>query len=240
MLNSMEQNGGAIVDITLRLSGVTHNYTITIDNEYIPINTIRDIYIKSYSNYKKALENRSRILKTCQKGGYFDEYEIISWSEYMAEYAANIYLYRKEYIKKLEKYSKIIMCDISGGKEDIDFEYISDIENDTDDISLIKADTSAIKTDINTLKTDVSKIKEDIVTINKNIEAILKLLCLLNISNKFLFLTLLLDILNVFKNSCFITESISSIISNNVFSALTNLSYNPSKYSLEYPYLVKS
>lgn len=32
--NSMEQNGGAIVDITLRLSGVTHNYTITIDNEY--------------------------------------------------------------------------------------------------------------------------------------------------------------------------------------------------------------
>ena len=32
--NSMEQNGGAIVDLTLRLSGVTHNYTITIDNQY--------------------------------------------------------------------------------------------------------------------------------------------------------------------------------------------------------------
>ncbi len=32
--NSMEQNGGAIVDLTLRLSGITHNYTITIDNEY--------------------------------------------------------------------------------------------------------------------------------------------------------------------------------------------------------------
>ena len=113
----------------------------------IAIGQIRDIYIKSYSNYKKALENRSRILKTCQKGGYFDEYEIISWSEYMAEYAANIYLYRKEYIKKLEKYSKIIMCDISGGKEDIDFEYISDIENDTDDIGLIKEEYKRIFTE---------------------------------------------------------------------------------------------
>ena len=30
----MEQNGGAIVDLTLRLTGVTRNYTITIDNEY--------------------------------------------------------------------------------------------------------------------------------------------------------------------------------------------------------------
>ena len=32
--NSMEQNGGAIVDLTLRLTGITHNYQITINNEY--------------------------------------------------------------------------------------------------------------------------------------------------------------------------------------------------------------
>ena len=32
--NSMEQNGGAIVDLTLRLTGVTYNYPITIENEY--------------------------------------------------------------------------------------------------------------------------------------------------------------------------------------------------------------
>ena len=32
--NAMEQNGGAIVDLTLRLTGITRNYTITIDNEY--------------------------------------------------------------------------------------------------------------------------------------------------------------------------------------------------------------
>ena len=32
--NSMEQNGGAIVDLTLRLTGITYNYPITIENEY--------------------------------------------------------------------------------------------------------------------------------------------------------------------------------------------------------------
>lgn len=32
--NAMEQNGGAIVDLTLRLTGVTRNYTIIIDNDY--------------------------------------------------------------------------------------------------------------------------------------------------------------------------------------------------------------
>ena len=32
--NSMEQNGGAIVDLTLRLTGITYSYPITIENEY--------------------------------------------------------------------------------------------------------------------------------------------------------------------------------------------------------------
>lgn len=32
--NSMEQNGGVIVDFTLRLSGLIRNYAITIDNQY--------------------------------------------------------------------------------------------------------------------------------------------------------------------------------------------------------------
>ncbi|MBR4963715.1 MAG: glycoside hydrolase family 16 protein [Muribaculaceae bacterium] len=32
--NSMEQNGGAIVDMTLRITGITRNYVITIENEY--------------------------------------------------------------------------------------------------------------------------------------------------------------------------------------------------------------
>ena len=32
--NSMEQNGGAIVDLTLRITGITRNYVVTIENEY--------------------------------------------------------------------------------------------------------------------------------------------------------------------------------------------------------------
>ena len=48
-------------------------------------------YIDIYSNYKKALDNRNHILKEASQGRFYDENELLSWSEYMAEYASYIY-----------------------------------------------------------------------------------------------------------------------------------------------------
>ena len=87
-------------------------------------------YIGYYASYKKALENRNCLLKFASKGMYFDERELISWSEYMAEHASFIYLIRLEYIKRLEKYSSKIMKEISEGKEDMTLSYKSDIEEE--------------------------------------------------------------------------------------------------------------
>ena len=87
-------------------------------------------YIKYYSNYKNALENRNCILKLASKGMYVEEREIYSWSESMAEYASYINLYRKEYIDRLKKYASSVMKDISSGKEDLSLEYDSDIKED--------------------------------------------------------------------------------------------------------------
>ena len=42
-------------------------------------------YIKYYSDYKKALENRNCILKFMNKGMVYDRKELDSWSESMAE-----------------------------------------------------------------------------------------------------------------------------------------------------------
>ena len=89
-------------------------------------------YIKYYSDYKKALENRNCILKMMQKGLYIDNRELESWSESMAEYASYIYRTRIEYLKKLEVYVRVIGLKISDGKEEISFEYKSDIETETD------------------------------------------------------------------------------------------------------------
>jgi len=96
----------------------------------VAISQCYDVYIKYYSNYKKALENRNCLLKMASKGLYIDENELLSWSYYMAEYASYIHLMRKEYIKKLEEYASALMLDISEGKENITLNYKSDVNED--------------------------------------------------------------------------------------------------------------
>lgn len=85
-------------------------------------------YLKHYADYKTALENRNAILKNASKGLYFDERELVCWSESMAEYAAEIYLFRKDYVKKLESYAAEFMRDISDGRELLSFVYKCDVE----------------------------------------------------------------------------------------------------------------
>ena len=85
-------------------------------------------YISDYSRFQTALDNRNALLKNASKGLYTDECELYAWSESMAEYAAYIYKTRTEYLKKLEVYVREIGLKISDGKEEISFEYKSDIE----------------------------------------------------------------------------------------------------------------
>ena len=85
-------------------------------------------YISDYSKFQTALDNRNALLKNASKGLPVDEGELRVWSEYMAEYATHIYETRTEYLKKLEVYVKEIGFKISAGKEEISFEYKSDIE----------------------------------------------------------------------------------------------------------------
>ena len=85
-------------------------------------------YVGIYSDYKKALENRNCLLKFANKGYFFDERELASWSESMAEYASHIYMARVEYTEMLERYAKKILFEISEGKEELSLTYKSDIE----------------------------------------------------------------------------------------------------------------
>lgn len=91
-------------------------------------------YISYYYKYKKALENRNCLLKFSSKGMYVDENELISWSYYMAEYAAQVYVMRREYVEKLKVYAEKTMKEISDGKEKLDIFYKSDLKKDVYDI----------------------------------------------------------------------------------------------------------
>ena len=85
-------------------------------------------YMKIYSDYKKALENRNCVLKFIGKGFPVSREELDSWSEIMAEYASHIYLMREEYIELLSYYSSKIMNEISAGKENLSVSHECDIE----------------------------------------------------------------------------------------------------------------
>ena len=96
-------------------------------------------YIKYYSDYKKALENRNCILKMMQKGLPIDRRELESWSDSMAEYASHIYLFREDYVGRLTKYAADILKEISDGGEELGLRYESSIPNGLTDRAEVKA-----------------------------------------------------------------------------------------------------
>jgi DNA replication and repair protein RecF len=102
------------------------------------------LYIKYYSDYKKALENRNCILKMMQKGLYVDKNELDSWSASMAEYASYIYLFRKDYVERLKKYAGVLLKEISDGKEELSLSYESQIPDGLTDRGEIKAEYERI------------------------------------------------------------------------------------------------
>ena len=95
-------------------------------------------YIKYYSDYKKALENRNCILKMMQKGLPIDIRELESWSDSMAEYASHIYLFREDYVNRLTSYAAKILKEISDGGEELTISYESSISSGIKDRSAVK------------------------------------------------------------------------------------------------------
>ena len=95
-------------------------------------------YIRYYSDYKKALENRNCILKMMQKGLPVDIYELHSWSESMAEYASHIHLFREDYVGRLTKYAEKILKEISDGGERLSLRYESSLDVSSADRATVR------------------------------------------------------------------------------------------------------
>lgn len=104
----------------------------------IAICQCKPYYLSAYTNYKRALEQRNCLLRMIGKGMAVDMQELYAWSRSLAEYAAPIYLERRDYIKRLEKHARITMKEISEDKEELSLIYKSDIDYDGNDLEKIK------------------------------------------------------------------------------------------------------
>ena len=101
-------------------------------------------YVKYYSDYKRALENRNCILKMMQKGMYIDSRELESWSESMAEYASHIHMFRTDYVKRLSKYAGGILAEISDGGEELSLSYESAVDSEISDRETVREEYKRI------------------------------------------------------------------------------------------------
>jgi len=96
-------------------------------------------YLKIYADFKHAIEERNCLLKMAQKGLFIDKRELEAFSYSLAGYAADIYLFRKRYIEKIEKYAKPFLSEMTEEKEILSLSYKSDIEGLCDKKDVLSA-----------------------------------------------------------------------------------------------------
>lgn len=85
------------------------------------ISQLRPNYFSCLSGMKKIIESKNALLKS--QAPNMAMLEILN--QKLIESAANVILYRTEYIEKLQDVSHGTQLDISGGKEDLEIHYLS-------------------------------------------------------------------------------------------------------------------
>ena len=96
----------------------------------IGISSCDNAYLKYYASYKRALEERSCLLKMMQKGFFVEPSELAAWSESLAEYSSYVYLMRRDYAKKIAKHAAAFLRDMTDGSEVMRAELVTDITHD--------------------------------------------------------------------------------------------------------------
>ena len=88
------------------------------------------VYLKLCDEYNRILENRNCLLKNLQKGLFVEREELESWTERFMESAAEILLYRREYVRRLSPLANDLLRDLSSGRETMTLAYESEAEGD--------------------------------------------------------------------------------------------------------------
>ena len=100
------------------------------------ISQLKPNYMYNLNLYLKTLEQRNNYLRQIREENKSEQLLEI-WDEKLAEYAINIYNYRKEFIEKINKKIKIIHQEITDNKEEIEIEYLSECINKEEYLNLL-------------------------------------------------------------------------------------------------------
>ena len=101
------------------------------------IGQIRPNYIHNLNMYLKVLEQRNNYLKQLRSENV--NYELLDiWDEKLANYANKICLYRLEFINKIKEKINDIHANITGNREKIKIDYITDCIDENNLLKIIK------------------------------------------------------------------------------------------------------
>ena len=103
----------------------------------IMISQLKPNYMYNLNLYLKTIEQRNNYLRQIREEQK-NEKLLEIWDEKLAEYAINIYNYRKEFINKINNKIKNIHNEITENKEKIEIEYITECINKEEYLKLLK------------------------------------------------------------------------------------------------------
>lgn len=103
----------------------------------IMISQLRPLYVYNLNLFLKTLEQRNNYLRQIKFEKKSQDLLDI-WDEKLADYAQNVYNYRKEFIEKIINKINDIHKEITDGKEEIKIKYISDFINKKQFLEVLK------------------------------------------------------------------------------------------------------
>ena len=103
----------------------------------IMISQLKPNYMYNLNLYLKTLEQRNNYLRQIKEENK-DEKLLEIWDEKLAEYAINIYNYRKDFIEKINKKINKIHNEITENRENIKIEYNSECINKEEYLKKLK------------------------------------------------------------------------------------------------------
>ena len=103
----------------------------------IMISQLKPNYMYNLTLYQKTLEQRNKYLRQIKEEKK-DEKLLDIWDEKLVEYGNNIYIYRKEFIEKIENVIYKIHSEITDNKEKINIEYITECYDKSNYLNLLK------------------------------------------------------------------------------------------------------
>lgn len=94
----------------------------------IALSQIKPKYFYSLQNYQKILCQRNNLLKSLSMSNKnIDTLDI--WNNQLAKYGSEIYIERKQFIERINKKTNVIHKHISGGRENLELLYCSNIKS---------------------------------------------------------------------------------------------------------------